>query len=134
MQIAVENINNDLSTPEKLVELLHAARFTDVGVCFDVGHAHMGPGIPEAFETLKPLIRTTHVHDNNGQRDAHLWPGGVTIDSKQTGGLLRAAQRVPQLLLEIEGVEGRSLRRRCRRRTGSWNCRRSRWPRSLRRR
>jgi sugar phosphate isomerase/epimerase len=57
------------------VELVRAARFTDVGVCFDVGHAHIAPGIPQAFETLKPLIRTTHVHDNDKQRDAHLWPG-----------------------------------------------------------
>ena len=36
--------STSLSTPEGLVELLHAARFTDVGVCFDVGHAHMAPG------------------------------------------------------------------------------------------
>ena len=109
VQIVVENIPNDLSTPERLVELLHTARFTDVGVCFDVGHAHMGPGIPEAFETLKPLIRTTHVHDNDRQRDAHLWPGGGTIDWKETMALLRSAPSVPPLLLEIEGVEGEKV-------------------------
>jgi sugar phosphate isomerase/epimerase len=109
VQIVVENINNDLSTPESLVELLHAARFTDVGVCFDVGHAHMSPGIPEAFETLKPLIRTTHVHDNDRQRDAHLWPGGGTIDWKQTMELLRSAPQVPALVLEIEGIEGEKV-------------------------
>jgi sugar phosphate isomerase/epimerase len=55
------------------------------------------------------LIRTTHVHDNNGQRDAHLWPGGGTIDWKQTVELLRAAPSVPPLLLEIEGVEGEKV-------------------------
>ncbi len=89
VQVVVENIPNELSTPEGLVELLHAGRFTDIGVCFDVGHAHMSPGIPQAFETLKDLIRTTHIHDNDGQRDAHLWPGGGTIDWKQTMELLR---------------------------------------------
>jgi sugar phosphate isomerase/epimerase len=109
VQIVVENINNDLSTPESLVGLLHAARFTDVGVCFDVGHAHMGPGIPQAFETLKQLIRTTHVHDNDQQRDAHLWPGGGTVDWKQTMELLRGAPQVPALVLEIEGVEGENV-------------------------
>jgi sugar phosphate isomerase/epimerase len=109
VQIVVENINNDLSTPESLVELLRTARFTDVGVCFDVGHAHMGPGIPEAFETLKGLIRTTHVHDNDQQRDAHLWPGQGTIDWKQTMELLRGAPQVPALVLEIEGVEGENV-------------------------
>ena len=109
VQIVVENIPNDLSTPENLVELLHTARFTDVGVCFDVGHAHMGPGIPQAFETLKDLIRTTHVHDNDQQRDAHLWPGQGTIDWKETLALLRTAPQVPPLLLEIEGVEGENV-------------------------
>jgi sugar phosphate isomerase/epimerase len=106
VQIVVENIPNDLSTPESLVELLHTARFTDVGVCFDVGHAHMGTGISQAFKALKGLIRTTHVHDNNGERDEHLWPGQGTIDWKETLALLRSAPSVPPLLLEIEGVEG----------------------------
>jgi sugar phosphate isomerase/epimerase len=109
VQIVVENIPNDLSTPESLVELLRTARFTDVGVCFDVGHAHMSPGIPQAFETLKPFIRTTHVHDNDQQRDAHLWPGQGTIDWKETLALLRSAPQVPPLLLEIEGVEGENV-------------------------
>jgi sugar phosphate isomerase/epimerase len=109
VQIVVENIPNDLSTPESLAELLRAARFTDVGVCFDVGHAHMGPGIPQAFETLKSLIRTTHVHDNDQQRDAHLWPGQGTIDWKETLALLRTAPSVPPLLLEIEGMEGEKV-------------------------
>ncbi len=45
VQVVVENIPNELSTPEGLVELLRTARFTDIGVCFDVGHAHLGPGI-----------------------------------------------------------------------------------------
>jgi sugar phosphate isomerase/epimerase len=109
VQIVVENIPNDLSTPESLVELLRAGRFTDIGVCFDVGHAYMSPGIPQAFETLKDLIRTTHVHDNDQQRDAHLWPGQGTIDWKETLALLRSAPQVPPLLLEIEGVEGENV-------------------------
>lgn len=109
VQIVVENIPNDLSTPEGLVELLHAAHFTDIGVCFDVGHAHMAPGITHAFDTLKDLIRTTHVHDNDQQRDAHLWPGNGTIGWKETVGLLRTAPHVPALVLEIEGVEGENV-------------------------
>jgi sugar phosphate isomerase/epimerase len=109
VQIVVENIPNDLSTPESLAELLRTARFTDVGVCFDVGHAHLSPGIPQAFEILKPLIRTTHVHDNDQQRDEHLWPGQGTIDWKETLALLRSAPQVPPLLLEIEGVEGENV-------------------------
>ena len=69
----------------------------------------MSPGIPQAFETLKPFIRSTHVHDNDQQRDEHLWPGSGTIDWKETLALLRSAPHVPPLLLEIEGVEGENV-------------------------
>ena len=109
VQVVVENIPNDLSTPEGLVELLHAAHFTDIGVCLDVGHAHMAPGVMHAFETLKDVIRTTHIHDNHGERDEHLWPGNGTIEWKETMELLRSAQHVPALVLEIEGVEGENV-------------------------
>jgi sugar phosphate isomerase/epimerase len=109
VRVVVENIPNELSTPESLVELIRAARFTDVGVCFDVGHAHIGPGIAPAFETLRDLIRTTHVHDNTGERDSHLWPGKGSIDWKDTLALLRTAPHVPPLVLEIEGVEGENV-------------------------
>jgi sugar phosphate isomerase/epimerase len=109
VQIVLENIPNDLSTPEGLVELLRATRFTDIGVCFDVGHAHMAPGVPQAFETLKELIRTTHVHDNDQQRDSHLWPGKGTINWTEAMALLRSAPHVPALVLEIEGVEGENV-------------------------
>ncbi len=109
VQLLVENIPNDLSTPESLVELLRTARFTDVGVCFDVGHAHLAPGVPQAFETLKDLIHSTHVHDNDKERDAHLWPGQGSVDWKETLALLRTAPHVPPVLLEIEGVEGENV-------------------------
>jgi sugar phosphate isomerase/epimerase len=109
VQIVVENIPNELSTPEALVELLETARFTDIGVCLDIGHAHMAPGVSHAFETLKDRIRTTHVHDNHGERDEHLWPGAGSVDWKETIGLLRGAPHVPALMLEIEGVEGANV-------------------------
>lgn len=105
VELLVENIPNELSTPEKLIELLHAGRFTDIGVCFDVGHAHLAPGVKQAFEALKDRIRSTHVHDNKQDRDSHLWPGEGSIDWKETIALLRTAPHVPPLLLEIEGVD-----------------------------
>ena len=112
VQVVVENIPNELSRPEALVELLHTARFTDVGVCFDVGHAHMAPSVKHGFETLRDLIRTTHVHDNHGERDEHLWPGAGTIDWQETMELLKTAPHVPALMLEIEGVEGENVPRK----------------------
>jgi sugar phosphate isomerase/epimerase len=106
VQLLVENIPNELSTPEKLIELLHAGRFADIGVCFDLGHAHLQSSVAQAFGVLKDRIRSTHVHDNNKDHDSHLWPGEGNIDWSEAMSLLRTAPHVPPLLLEIEGVEG----------------------------
>ncbi|MBZ5600558.1 MAG: sugar phosphate isomerase/epimerase [Acidobacteriia bacterium] len=105
VSIIVENIPNELSTPDRLVELIHTSHFQDVGVCFDIGHAHIMSDVPQAFEILKDHIRSTHVHDNNKDRDSHLWPGKGSIDWKQAMELLRSAPHTPPLLLEIEGDE-----------------------------
>lgn len=109
VQLLVENMPNELSTPQGLIDLLHAGRFTDIGVCFDLGHAHIMSSVKEAFDTLKDRIRSTHVHDNHKDRDSHLWPGDGSIDWKEAMELLRAAPHVPPLLLEIEGVEGEKV-------------------------
>jgi sugar phosphate isomerase/epimerase len=105
VSILLENIPNELSTPEKLVEFIHTTRMEDVGVCFDFGHAHLMGDMTQAFETVKNHVRSTHVHDNLKDRDSHLWPGAGTIDWKQAMELLRSAPHTPPLLLEIEGDE-----------------------------
>ena len=102
VRVLLENIPNDLSTPERLVEFIHTMHFADIGVCFDTGHAHMMSEVPQAFETLKTYIHSTHVHDNGKDKDSHLWPGDGTIDWKQTLDLLSEAPNKPPLLLEIE--------------------------------
>jgi sugar phosphate isomerase/epimerase len=101
--LLVENIPNELSTPERLVELLTTAHFNDVGMCFDFGHAHIMSRVADAFDTMSEYIRSTHVHDNDGNKDSHLWPGDGTIDWDEAIGLLRTAPHVPPLLLEIDG-------------------------------
>lgn len=105
VRVLLENIPNELATPDKLVEFIHNAHFDDVGVCFDVGHAHIMTNIPQAFETLKDHIRSTHIHDNTRDKDSHLWPGKGNIDWKETIQLLRSSPQTPALLLEIEADE-----------------------------
>ena len=107
--LLVENIPNELSTPEKLMELIKALHYPDLGVCFDTGHAHIMSSVHQAFGVLESRIRSTHVHDNQRDRDSHLWPGKGNIDWNQTMQSLRAAPQVPALLLEIEGEEGVSV-------------------------
>ncbi len=101
--LLLENIPNELSTPARLLEFLHASHLDDVGICFDVGHAHMMGGVAADFESLKPRIGSTHVHDNNQDRDSHLWPGEGTIEWKQAMALMTSAPQVPAILLEIDG-------------------------------
>jgi sugar phosphate isomerase/epimerase len=107
VMVLLENIPNELSTPERLVELLQTSHFDDVGVCFDVGHAHITGDVESAFAILKHYIRSTHVHDNRKDKDAHLWPGEGNIDWAETMKLLGSAPNTPPLLLEIEG-EGKT--------------------------
>src|SRR5579862_9789640 len=101
VRILLENIPNELSTPDRLVEMIRSAHFDDVGVCFDFGHAHMMNSVSEAFEILRQHIRSTHVHDNKKDKDSHLWPGQGTINWKEAMELLRSAPQTPPLLLEL---------------------------------
>jgi sugar phosphate isomerase/epimerase len=100
--VLLENIPNEIATPEKLVELVQTGHFTDVGFCFDTGHAHIMSTAHQAFGVMERHIRSTHVHDNHHDRDSHLWPGDGNIDWNETINSLRTAPHVPALLLEIE--------------------------------
>ncbi len=83
VQLLLENLPNEVTTPEHLMEILRQGHFDTVGVCLDVGHAHLtdwknpGAGIDAAFELLKPRIVELHLHDNDGAHDEHCWPGTV---------------------------------------------------------
>lgn len=103
VSLLLENIPNELSTPDRLLELLHAGHFEDVGICFDIGHAHIMGDVAAAFATLKERIRSTHIHDNAKDRDSHLFPGEGNIDWLEAMKLLKAAPQRPPILLEIEG-------------------------------
>lgn len=106
VKILIENIPNEISTPEHISELIQALHYNDIGVCFDFGHANVMSSVAEAFSTLRALIRSTHIHDNGGEKDDHLWPGEGSIKWDEAMALLHEAPHVPPMLLEING-EGR---------------------------
>jgi sugar phosphate isomerase/epimerase len=106
VSLLLENIPNDLATPERLKEITRLLRYEDLGFCFDVGHAHLMSSVHQAFGVMADRIRSTHIHDNKRDKDSHLCPGDGTIDWDQTMQALRGAQHAPALLLEIEGEEG----------------------------
>ena len=67
----------------------------------DAGHAHLGDGVATVLSELRPLIRSTHLHDNKGDRDSHLWPGDGTIAWDETIAELKTAPQTPAGVLEI---------------------------------
>jgi len=104
VEILLENIPNELSTPERLLqfdELTHLG----LNFCFDTGHANMMGGVEAAYRLMADRTRSTHIHDNNGKADDHLLPlvdAGGTIDWKSTMGLLRSREDQHPLLLELK--------------------------------
>src|SRR5579864_7335969 len=108
VEVLLENIPNELSTADRLRDFIEVTHL-DLGFVFDVGHANIGEGVEAAFEIMKDRIRSTHVHDNNGKDDKHLFPmmaDGGTVDWKRTMSLLRSRPKQYPLLLELREVEG----------------------------
>jgi len=106
VEVLLENIPNRLSSAERLLHFLEITHL-DLGFCFDVGHAHMMEGVETSFALMAPRIRSTHVHDNDGKSDNHLYPflgQGGTIDWKKTMDLLRTRPGQYPLLLELREV------------------------------
>jgi sugar phosphate isomerase/epimerase len=101
VRLLVENLLSEATTPEHLVIILQMGHLTNVGVCLDLGHAHITVGTADAIRTLGDRIATVHVHDNHGMKDEHLWPGGGTIDWTATAKALQALGTPPATVLEI---------------------------------
>jgi sugar phosphate isomerase/epimerase len=103
VEVLVENTPNALSSAERLL-LFFGMTHLELNVCFDVGHAHMRGSVENEYRLLKPRIRSTHIHDNNGKEDSHQFPmasTGGTVDWPRAMEVLRqGADRYP-LLLEL---------------------------------
>lgn len=104
VEVLLENIPNELSTAERLMMFLNMTHLS-LNVCFDVGHAHMRGSIENEYQVLKSRIRSTHVHDNNGTDDSHLFPGKGSVDWPRTMDLLRSAAGQYPLVLELREVD-----------------------------
>ena len=82
--LALEVMDNPLSTTPALVDMLeHDLDGLDIGLCMDVGHAHMLGDTADAIETASEYLVTTHIHDNRRQKDDHLVPfeGSINWDA-----------------------------------------------------
>ena len=121
VQLLLENLQNEVTRPESLLEILRTGHFDTVGVTLDVGHAHLHlpvaeptaanpearprPALEHALELLSPRIRELHLHDNGGFKDEHCWPGaapaGRGIDWPRLHALIAGFPDDTRALLEI---------------------------------
>jgi sugar phosphate isomerase/epimerase len=101
VQPLVENLTGDPTTPPHLIEILAIGHLDSIGVCLDLGHAHMTVGVAQAIGTFGARIVQVHAHDNHCQKDEHLWPGDGTIDWLAAAAALNALATPPAVVLEL---------------------------------
>ena len=109
VKVALEVMGNSLSTASDLIEILDRTfEGTDIGICMDVGHAHILGDTAEAIETTSEYLATTHIHDNRGKSDDHLVPFQGSIDWAAT---IMAFEKIGYdgvLMYEVKAAQGAS--------------------------
>jgi len=102
--LALENLPPNYlgHTPEELISLLDGTDRGTVGVCFDSGHANLSGHFAEFASAMLPLAVTTHLHDNDGSADQHLFPGRGNIDWRGFGNTYRILECKATIMLECK--------------------------------
>jgi sugar phosphate isomerase/epimerase len=100
--IAVENTPNELGQPESLQKFIRETHLQELRLCFDIGHAHIGAGVPAGFELMCDRAVTTHIHDNHGDKDEHLLPYDGNIDWDAAFDAFSSAPEPLPLVLELK--------------------------------
>jgi sugar phosphate isomerase/epimerase len=110
--VAVENmpsgINATCTTAQALFE---AVEGTDLGICFDMGHANTA-GEVEAMLRGVSRFRNVHLHNNGGQWDQHNRVDDGTADLSSVVGVLKASYGANIIVESTDlpsGVESRRI-------------------------
>jgi sugar phosphate isomerase/epimerase len=101
VEVLLENTPNEMASAERLNAFLTETHL-NLNYCFDIGHAHMKGSVQDEFELMKPRVRSTHIHDNDGRDDLHLFPGLGTIDWHRAMIMLAANAEQYPLMLELK--------------------------------
>jgi len=88
--VAIENMPNlPYMLGSQATELEQIIDGTNLGVCFDIGHAHTANQIDAMLDTFRGRVMNIHIHDNHGQIDEHLTIGDGTVDFQHILGRLK---------------------------------------------
>ncbi len=81
VRVAVENMPNiPVMLGISAEELDRIVGPTDLGICFDIGHANTSGQTDAMIETFRDRIVNVHIHDNMGIKDDHMTMGKGLID------------------------------------------------------
>lgn len=82
--LCLENMpmkNLTLSRTEAMYAFVQQIGHPNLGMCLDTGHANVfGDDCGEMVRLIAPVLKVVHVHDNLGDRDAHLAPYQGTVN------------------------------------------------------
>lgn len=83
--ICLENMphrNFSMAKPEKVLELAQLMNDPHFAVCLDTGHVATQENLSVAgqIRLLGNQLQAVHIHDNDGEKDQHSWPGEGVID------------------------------------------------------
>ncbi len=98
--VMLENVYE--TDPEIFLEVLDRVKAPNLQVCFDAGHllAFSTGDFPHWLKTLAPVIGQLHLHDNQGDLDAHLALGTGKVPVTEVLDYLAGAGRRPLVTLE----------------------------------
>lgn len=101
--ICLENMPPGVQPGSRMVDLAGLLAELDdpkVALALDTGHAHISDDLGSETIAAGRLLRTTHVHDNNGRQDTHEPPGLGTIDWEAWARALDAVDYRGPIMLE----------------------------------
>ncbi len=104
MMFVLENMvpRSFAATADELIWVADQIGGENIGFCLDTGHCMLVKGdLPKFVRCMGNRLLTTHIHDNDGIQDQHLFPGQGIIDWKT---LLAVLQELPgdiPLVMEI---------------------------------
>ena len=106
VRFAVENTPIPSGRVEIVMDIV--ARYPEdrVGVCLDLGHAHIEGDVGNAIRESAPRLIHVHASDNHGDRDDHLVPGRGGIPWKEVYALLREIGFPGPFTVELRDTTG----------------------------
>lgn len=78
--ICLENMpfrSFSMAKPEKVLQFIKEMNDPHFGMCLDTGHVATQESLDlaEQVRMVGKYMKVMHVHDNNGEKDQHQWPG-----------------------------------------------------------